>query len=361
MTKKYFISPEGILLKNDGVPKDLNTIPMATICTPGDLMEAVEDGQVKATVLTCQTINEEQDPALEALSRLFDRFEIPIGVISKLFLLKSYDIRIVLDDSRSMKAIVGNMVFESEYMQSCRPGTVTNCSRWMEQEDRVHLLMEFLAHVPTGDLSITFLNRQHHALVLNRGVPAEEKLQLARQFLRHAFQALPDGNTPINRVIASLIAAPRPTMLYLFTDGEPNDASPEAVARLIQCRPDPIGKPISLFPCTTDHQAVAWMDEVDGARYVNTVDDYVTERKQVMDAQGSVFPYSKGFWIMCHLVGAICPEDLDRLDEPQPPISQTALSEMMGRQLSMEEYSWYLRRRPQHHHQQSSSLLFWKW
>jgi hypothetical protein len=93
-----------------------------------------------------------------------------------------------------------------------------------------------------------------------------------------------------------------------------------------------------LLSCTDDDNAVAWLKEVDeNAPYVAEVDDYETEKLEVVRKQGYAFPYTKGFWYICMLCAAICPDDLDKLDE-STPLSNEALSSLLGRRVTEQEY-----------------------
>lgn len=77
------------------------------------------------------------------------------------------------------------------------------------------------------------------------------------------------------------------------------------------------------------------------ALYVAEIDDFKSERREVLQNQGAAIPFSKGFWLLCQLAGAINPDDLDNMDEKKP-FSKTALSNLMGRQLTDQEFQYYL-------------------
>jgi hypothetical protein len=76
------------------------------------------------------------------------------------------------------------------------------------------------------------------------------------------------------------------------------------------------------------------------APFTSETDDFVSERKEVLHDQGPVFPYTKGLWLMCLLVGAINPYDLDALDESRP-LSRFTMSQLLGRDLTPQEYRRY--------------------
>ena len=108
-------------------------------------------------------------------------------------------------------------------------------------------------------------------------------------------------------------------MHYLFTDGEPSDARPERVTKLVLKRPNPIQNPVTFVSCTGDDAATEWMKELDDAGpMLAEVDDYEDENREVLSKQGPILPYTRGLWLMSLIVGAINPDDLDGLDDAEP-------------------------------------------
>jgi hypothetical protein len=88
------------------------------------------------------------------------------------------------------------------------------------------------------------------------------------------------------------------------------------------------------------------MKEVDeNAPYCSEVDDYDSESREVMKRQGSAFPYTRGLWFICMVVSALCPGDLDDLDERRP-LTEWTLATMLGRDITPEEYRYYLSKHP---------------
>jgi hypothetical protein len=83
----------------------------------------------------------------------------------------------------------------------------------------------------------------------------------------------------------------------------------------------------------------------EAAPFTSEVDDYHDEKEEVIHDQGPAFPYTKGLWLICSLVSAICPNDLDALDE-NVPFSKHTLDELLGRVHSPEEYLYYWTHNP---------------
>ena len=67
-----------------------------------------------------------------------------------------------------------------------------------------------------------------------------------------------------------------------------------------------------------------------------------------MGDQGPAFPFTKGFWLISQLVAAICPDDLDAIDE-NIPFSKFSLDGVLGRRHTPEEYHYYFERNPHGH------------
>jgi hypothetical protein len=81
------------------------------------------------------------------------------------------------------------------------------------------------------------------------------------------------------------------------------------------------------------------------APFTAEIDDYNSERKEVMTDQGSAFPYTRGLWLLSNLIAALNPDDLDAMDE-SVPFSKHTLDEMLGRYHTPEEYHYYFKHNP---------------
>lgn len=79
------------------------------------------------------------------------------------------------------------------------------------------------------------------------------------------------------------------------------------------------------------------------APFTAEVDDFKSERKEVLKKQGPRFPYTYGFWLLCQLVADINPDDLDAMDESLP-FTRKTMNELLGRKLTCDEYEWYFKK-----------------
>jgi len=93
--------------------------------------------------------------------------------------------------------------------------------------------------------------------------------------------------------------------------------------------------------CTNEDHAVEWMKDVEEAvPYVSEADDFGDEAQEVLRDQGAALPFSKGFHLICQLVAAMCPDDLDAMDE-SVPFTKTTLDNLLGVQHNEESYRHY--------------------
>lgn len=65
------------------------------------------------------------------------------------------------------------------------------------------------------------------------------------------------------------------------------------------------------------------------APYCSESDDFRDESDEVLKDQGLALPFSKGFHLICQLVAAMNPEDLDAMDE-SIPFTKFTLDNLLG-------------------------------
>lgn len=361
MAKFKFVN--GVMIKEGDVPtKGTDVIPIATVCSPDDIVSAVEVNPNMAVPMTTQVaINEVTDDSflqkfkcregvneneiLDRLSFLFSEYEVPIGLLSKLLVLTEYNLNVILDDSGSMNARTDSTVAQAgPYMKSVVLSGLRDTeqmTRWQEQEDRVHTMIDFIGCIPTGPFTISFMNRSDRFTVEHNGNTPEEWINDAHTRLRKACSLGPNGGTPTLEKLRDAFNNSRgKTMHYLFTDGVPN-GGPEDVSKLILARKNPSENPLTMVSCTNVDSECDWMKQIEeDGPFVSETDDYNDERDEVRHDQGAAFPYSKGMWLICMIVGAINPYDLDSLDDTRP-MSKYTFDNIIGRVSSPEEYRKY--------------------
>lgn len=135
-------------------------------------------------------------------------------------------------------------------------------------------------------------------------------------------------------------------MLIIFaTDGAPDDRN--SFFKILKDRDgmDPSMCPTVIMACTDDDSAVGWLNQLDkGFPFIDVVDDYLSERQEILKMQGEGFPFSKGDYLVKTLIGCIDPlydtldekrltkeQYLEYCDEDQPPYVAPATSPANGR------------------------------
>mmetsp|Transcript_14328 Transcript_14328/g.21458 ORF Transcript_14328/g.21458 Transcript_14328/m.21458 type:complete len:474 (+) Transcript_14328:123-1544(+) len=289
---------------------------------------------------------------LDGLTEYFVMYEVPIGMINKLRALSHYKLNFIIDDSGSMRANTDVFMSEgTEYiLRGVRPAEGQRMTRWQEAENRMHIMLDILAFIPTKQITISFLNATNVISLSRDGKSIETFRAEAHGAISNAFSTIEvKYKTPTYRVLSAAFASsglPEPTMHYLLTDGVPSDQPVAAVAQLIMQRPYPDRNPLTLMSCTNEDAEVEWMKQIEEtAPFTSELDDYHDEKEEVLADQGSAFPYTKGFWIISSLVASINPDDLDAIDE-NLPFTKHTLDDLLGRTHSPEDYQFYFERNP---------------
>lgn len=299
---------------------------------------------------------------IDGLTDLFRRYEIPIGLMSKLTALQGATLHFKIDNSGSMADPSNLLVRDiSPYMKNVvNPLNRQFVSRWEEAQDRLHILIDLLAYVPTGPIILSFFDRDlpGQRIILERnGKSPEAFLAEAHQSIYALFKTLPSGGTPIfNNLNNMLIEANKNrgssdtrTMHYILSDGEPNGGADEIrqIKNLLQS-PNRFAasNPVTFLGCSNDRRDYAWMHEMEEiAPLVAALPDFRDEQLEVRKDQGSTFPYSKGMWLLCNVAAAINPNDLDAMDQHMP-FTKPTLENLLGRGIMDSEYLQYFNSHP---------------
>lgn len=348
---------------------------LAIVSSPAHIADAMQAQQAATGApmvvapTTVQSMQMMQDPAflarfnapqpldgsvmLDGLTNIFSRYEIPVGMMHKLMALSQFHLNFMIDDSGSMASETDAPIKEAtKYIRDRydrdghRARHNKNMTRWEEAQDRLHVIIDMLQYVPVLSIKIHFLNNPLVLTLQQQGHMPADFVAEAHKAVLGAFDQFKQGGTPIYGKLKQAFECAEPnTMHYLFTDGEPSDASPEEVTELMVKRRHPELHPLTLVTCTNSNEA-DWMKDAEAkAKYASEIDDYRAEKKEVQSKQGKTFPFSRGFWLICQLVAAINPYDLDALDEKYPMTKKT-MNELMGRVLTPEEYNYYFTHHP---------------
>ncbi|VEU36594.1 unnamed protein product [Pseudo-nitzschia multistriata] len=328
-------------------PKD-NALPV--ISNMDDHMQLNEDlgTDVPLAEATNATIEMMQEPdiSLEAgmqpdemvdeLGAVLGKYEVPMGLMNKLIMLSEFDsLEFIIDDSGSMQMI----------SDTINPLTRKPNTRWQEAHQRLKEMIEILAYVPFQQIGIEFLNRQDRILLTRQGMAPRDFLTGAYDQIDAQFARGPSGTTPVlEKLQTSLLRGQGHSIArYFFGDGVPNGGqmAVKEIARIVTNRAEPAANPITFLSCTNQDDDVEWMKETEEiAPYCSESDDYGDESREVLGDQGEALPYTRGFWLICQLVAAMNPDDLDAMDE-SIPFTKMTLDNLLGIVHNEASYKYY--------------------
>jgi len=287
---------------------------------------------------------------LEQLGTVFAKWETPVGLLSKLLMLTEFDkIEIWVDSSGSIRKSTSAEL--GLFNKTGEP-----ISRWEETKLRIFEMMEILVFLPFPPVEIRFLT-DPKVVKINYSLkdpnePPAAFFQRVKAIIEDEMNFRPTGQTPALKCLTESfqnqqkIANDKKWIRYFFTDGRPDgdDRAIRSIAELISNRFNPADNPITFLSVTDTPSDTAWCSEVEGsAPYCAEVSNHVIEIRQIRAAQGSAFPITKGFCIIAALIGALCPNDIDLLDEGIPLPKAVLDGDIQGYVCSEEEYEYYFK------------------
>ncbi|KAI9335955.1 hypothetical protein BDR26DRAFT_518403 [Obelidium mucronatum] len=230
----------------------------------------------------------------------------------KLRRLEAYDIVVIADDSGSMQS-------KSTLGPNNDPYART-LTRWDELKSTVSIVTEIAAVLDDDGVDIYFLNRRPCRNIKGPCIEMDD-----------AFRNPPMGYTPIARVLRQVLKEKglgqgensKKLLVMIATDGQPTtdqgvvDKQGLYQVLMFERGPNPSNGNVAVvfLACTDDDNEIAYLNEWDKKiPCLDVVDDYYTERKEILAVQGNNFPFSRGDWVCKALLGAIDPE-IDALDE----------------------------------------------
>lgn len=316
---------------------------------------------------------------LEGFIEACEKIGLSLGLAPELYELRRFGLRYTLDDSNSMIQLSDVPMDDPTRHPLLRPYPVQHHEypvmmlRIDELQNRLRLMLDFLAYIPTKSISFVFINHLESKFTLS----AEERRQLTPEQFKAKGHAgldllfeelnLKDKLTPLGAALKDAFKAndeEEKTIHYVMTDGEPNDCTTDELIELILTRglgyrgklwnKDSIPvdvqiksekHPVSICSCTNETSEIAYLNmlDVQGHR-ISAVDDLVQETNEVKASHGKLFPYSMGTWLVSQLIGAIN-QNIDDLDEKRP-ITKNFLSKILGRDVLQHEYDAYLAQHP---------------
>ncbi|KAG7370289.1 hypothetical protein IV203_028035 [Nitzschia inconspicua] len=276
------------------------------------------------------------DEMIDQLGALLSKYEVPIGLTNKLMMLSEFaSLEFIIDDS-------GSMMCQSDTID---PVTKRANTRWGEAHQRLKEMLEIIAYVPFQQIGIEFLNRKDRISLTRNGMDPKTFLAGAYQKIDAVFARPAAGTTPaLEKLQESFLRGQGVSIArYFFGDGLPNGGH-QAIAEItniLKNRASPETNPMTFISCTNEDEAVEWMKDCEEvAPYCSESDDFADESQEVYKDQGAALPYTKGFHLICQLVAAMNPDDLDAMDE-SVPFTKFTLDNLLGVQNNEESYRHY--------------------
>jgi hypothetical protein len=248
-----------------------------------------------------------QNDTMDALQA--QRLGIPLGIYQ--------------DFSRNIAKSIG--AFRKYIFLLDDSGSMNSGGRWDELIENVKLMLHIIGHFTTVD--IYFLNRR------------------GRQNIRSwveieaCFASRPCGATPMVSSLKTVYRSTHysETVLCVFTDGDPSDGKVADVMNMVRTQNSATGWGTTFVMCTTEDHVVSQYNAYDtdaprgcfecifgirsiGIMNFDVVDDYESERQEVLAKRGADFHFDKTTYVAKLALGSIDPryDDMDESDKVNP-------------------------------------------
>jgi hypothetical protein len=231
------------------------------------------------------------------------RYEIRPDFAAKLRQLEEYEIVALFDDSGSMATQVKKTGWQDPFAPIP--------TRWSEAQLHATITVDLAACLDPDGIDIRFLNR-----------PGFSRIATSQQ-VAGAFAPPPTGYTPLVRAMQSIfeekatVLRERKMLLIILTDGQPTDTAGRTQVNefLAALKNRPKNVFVSIVACTDDASSVGYLNQLDRmVPGLDVVDDYESEKAEVLKVQGKAFPFSFGDYVVKTLLGSI-DHSMDALDE----------------------------------------------
>jgi len=230
------------------------------------------------------------------INTLIEKYEIAYLFSEKLSMLEKYEIVLLIDDSGSMNTPLNDHT--------------AHATRWDELKSVINIVISVATIFDEDGIDIHFLNRSNHSNV--------KSLDEVDTILHDK----PHGLTPLvsklEEILTKFKDSEKPVLVVIPTDGVPNSGNGQddlkEFKQLLQNK-NHSKFFISFLACSDQDSEIGYLNDLDKAvPNIDTLDDYCSERKEVVTVQGADFSYTFGDHVARLLLGPICPE-LDNLDE----------------------------------------------
>ncbi len=218
-----------------------------------------------------------------------NKYEISDYIKEDLKMASSHEIILICDDSGSMRT-------PSDYGKT----------RWDELKDVSEIIIDIAGILDSSGIDIYFLNR-------------EDLLEVKSSKYLKTFNDPPTGSTPLTKCLAKVMDKKtiKPKLIIIATDGLPTNGSiidTTSFSNLLKSR-DSINNKICILACTNQNDVMEFLNKLDKTiDHLDVIDDYQSEKKEVLAVQGKHTKYSFGDHICRLILSPIIPE-YDLMDE----------------------------------------------
>lgn len=255
------------------------------------------------TVTTNNNLNTNE----EKFRSIVQKYEISKMFVNKLQSLQTFKIVFIFDDSGSMNTALQDSPLN-------KTNNLIKATRWDELLYFANISIEIASIFNTKGCDIYFLNRS----------PPVHNVKDTSELVNY-FANTPNGYTPLTEVLKQVLndnpessLAERKLLIIIVTDGEPtNHDGVKDVKGFKMCLKSRSNNVFTnIIACTDDEQSMAYLNNWDRKlKNLDVIDDFRSERTEVMKARGPNFQFSFGDYVVKSLVGAT-DEEMDNLDEP---------------------------------------------
>jgi len=226
------------------------------------------------------------------------KYDISSKYLNLLYKMKGFKMVLICDDSTSMREILNG-----------------GQTKWDELKRAVEIVVDMTQALQI-ECDVLFLNR--------------EGLRNIQSFsqLGPIFAVPPYGNTPLNESFNMAISfnkgefTERKLNVIIFTDGCPTSNSLTQSQAINEFKNtlknrQPIEKIfVTICACTDDDYALEYLNNWDRKiKYLDVVDDYLSERKEVYKHRSKHEPFSFGDYVAKMVIGP-SNKEIDQADEP---------------------------------------------
>ncbi|CAF2757024.1 unnamed protein product [Rotaria sp. Silwood2] len=250
--------------------------------------------------------------------QLIRRYEINKTFASKLGALDGYEIVFICDDSDSMNTELSDVSGPYEKAPT----------RWDELKQTVSIVIDLASIFDPDGVDVYFLNRE----------PMYNKACYTYLFNKISIVKIISGPTPMVRVLRQVLKEKknqiqeRKLLIFLATDGVPTDDNGQPrideLRQFLLEERKPINQiSVTIIACTDDNECMSYLNNWDKIiPNLDVIDDYRSEKKEILACQGRSFPFSYGDYVVKILMGGIDPW-FDALDEKQITTDEYGRSE----------------------------------